>query len=989
MRSFKRRSKKIGLIALSILILVGMSSPIQASPEGYQEVDLPTMDGKVSPDLLPKGAKMDEKVEVIIQFEGEPVLKKFTEAKKQGNKLGKQVQKNHAKDLKSSKEKAKALITKKNGKVIDSFEKVYNGLYVQVERRALKDLSSLPEVTAIHSVKPVELHNDTSVPFIGAPNVWEKTVDGSNVTGEGITVAIIDTGIDYTHASFGGEGTVEAYESNNPAVVEEGTFPTAKVVGGWDFVGTEYDASSDDPEKRIPKPDADPLDENGHGTHVAATVAGLEVEGKVGHGVAPDALLYAYKVFGEGGSTGVTAQALEMAMDPNGDGDVSDHVDVVNMSLGSPYGHPEDPSAQAANLAVEAGVIVVASAGNSGDVPYITGSPAVADKAISVAASVDDGIVVGALDINSPEDIAGQYEAVEGAITTPLAETGEITNDVVYVGRGCLIDEFLDDPEGKIAMMDRGECSFTEKLQRALDAGAVAGIVANNAAGDPIVMGGDDVNIPGVMIHQSTGNNIKDALNDGETVNISLSDDIQVAKPELADTIADFSSKGPGRGDIGFKPEISAPGYSISSADVGAGDGATQKSGTSMAAPHVAGVAALLKQLRPDWNAEEIKSLMMNTSTTIADLDGEIYPLSRQGAGRVQADIAADTTSVAYPQAISLGYMPVSDEITIQKNEKVTITNKGDATKTYTVSWEDRFGTQSGAVNVDLPNNLTVKPGKSAKLKVDFSIDANEVGNDGLQEFDGYIVLTEENGESLRVPYQAVVEKMNRVQASSNNKSIKLKNKGEIDAITDFFVYGDEDATETGSHFDVKAVGARSESGVTEFVVTSESSWETPNMIEYNIYIDNDMDGEEDHILFNIDLGTYSGVDPTGEQVSVLYDLETETMTPLYYITLGGSYNDNYMGLPVSNSIAGIDGEFQYRVESFNNLTSDFDMNDSGWIKYEPSVEFEELSVEVPAHSKVDVGYNLDSGKERVLVISNSESPYKILNLNNKSKGKK
>ncbi|RPF52172.1 S8 family peptidase [Aquisalibacillus elongatus] len=992
MRSFKKRSKKIGLVALSILLLAGMSSPIQASQANFTPVDAPALDGKISSELLPRGAKMDELVEVIVEFEGDPVLKKFTEAKGKGKKLGKQAQKNHAKGLSNAKKNAEQVIAQNNGQVIDSFEKVYNGLYAQVERGALNELSELAEVTSIHSVKPVELHNDTSVPYIGAPEVWEKLdEEGREVTGEGISVAVIDTGIDYTHASFAGEGTVEAYESNDPDVVEEGTFPTAKVVGGWDFVGTDYDASSDDPEIRIPKPDADPLDEHGHGTHVGATVAGIEVDSKVGKGVAPDAELYAYKVFGEGGSTAVTAQALEMAMDPNGDGDVSDHVDVVNMSLGSPYGHPNDPSAEAADLAVDAGVIVVASAGNSGDVPYITGSPAVAEKAISVAASIDDGIVVGAIDVNSPESIAGQFEAVEGAITTPLSETGDITNNVVYVGRGCEVDEYLDDPTGKVAMMDRGECSFTEKLQRALDHGAVAGIVANNGSGDPIVMGGDPVDIAGVMIHQSTGNSIKDALENGEDVSVTLSPDIQVAKPELADTIADFSSKGPGRGDIGFKPEISAPGYAISSAAVGSGDGATQMSGTSMAAPHVAGVAALLKQLRPDWNSEEIKSLMMNTSTTIADLEGDIYPLSRQGAGRVQVDVAAETTSVAYPQALSLGYVPLEDETTLQKNEKITITNKGNDSKTYDVSWEDRYGSQSGALDVDLPNQLTVEAGKKSKLKVDFTIDANKVGTEGFQELDGYVVLESDSGETLRVPYQAVVEKLSRVDANSNNESIKLKNKGELDSQVDFFTFGDEDAADTGTHYDLRGVGARSfDEGVTEFVLTSESTWESPTMIEYDIYIDNDMDGVEDAILFNSDLGTLSGVDPTGDQVSVIYDLASGTMTPLYYIELGGSYNDNYTALPVLNSYAGIDGEFQYQAVAFDTLTESFDDNDGGWIKHDPnnkSFEMDETTVTVPAYSHQNVSVSVDD-REQVLMIENALNPYSILDVNSAGKGK-
>jgi subtilisin family serine protease len=189
------------------------------------------------------------------------------------------------------------------------------------------------------------------VPFIGAPAAWQL---GPGL-GKGVSIGIIDTGIDYLHADFGGPGRASDYNGNNRNVVESGTFPTARVVGGRDFVGDGYNASSGDSAARTPNPDPDPLDCGGHGTHVAATaggsgvllsgatysgpyVAGLDpAQFLVGPGVAPRARLYALKVFGCTGSTALVASALEWAADPNGDGSTADRLDVVNLSLGCDY----------------------------------------------------------------------------------------------------------------------------------------------------------------------------------------------------------------------------------------------------------------------------------------------------------------------------------------------------------------------------------------------------------------------------------------------------------------------------------------------------------------------------------------------------------------------------------------------------------------------------------------------------------------------------
>ena len=217
-------------------------------------------------------------------------------------------------------------------------------------------------------------------------------------------VAIIDTGLDYYHADFGGSGDPTDYTNADPTTLADGGFPTAKVAGGYDFAGDGYDATGENGSV-TPVPDPDPLDcgpaggGDGHGTHVAGTAAGEGVladgstftgpynastiaghSWKVGPGVAPQATLYSFKVFGCQGSTDLTVDAINAA--------VAAGVDVINMSLGSPLGEPspDDPSSVASDNAVKAGVVVIASAGNSGPNAYVHGSPAAATGVISAAA---------------------------------------------------------------------------------------------------------------------------------------------------------------------------------------------------------------------------------------------------------------------------------------------------------------------------------------------------------------------------------------------------------------------------------------------------------------------------------------------------------------------------------------------------------------------------------------------------------------------------
>ena len=292
------------------------------------------------------------------------------------------------------------------GDVVYRYSRLVNGFSAAMTPAAAQATARRSDVASVQPVNVVIRQNETSVPFIGATEVWEQL----GVRGQGMRVAVVDTGIDYTHADFGGPGTVEAYEQNDPNFIERGTFPTDKVIGGYDFVGGNYSVVDDDTSNDIPRPDFDPLDRDGHGTHVAGTCCGSGVPGSVGRGVAPRAKLYAFKVWDVGNSTDdVLVAAYERAVDPNRDGDTSDKVDVLQFSGGVDYGTLNSVEAVAAQRVVDLGTVFVASAGNSGNQAaggsaYIVGTPASARGVIAVAASIDE-LLAQTITVNSPPGI--------------------------------------------------------------------------------------------------------------------------------------------------------------------------------------------------------------------------------------------------------------------------------------------------------------------------------------------------------------------------------------------------------------------------------------------------------------------------------------------------------------------------------------------------------------------------------------------------------
>ena len=374
---------------------------------------------------------------VFAELAGEPAADVASRLRAQGLAKGKIAKATRARiaEIAVQQEALAARLGQVGGVVEGRFSRLANALKIRLPLAQVERLRRLDGVVDVRPVAQFHPLTSTSVPFIGTTKVWNR--GKLSATGKGVRIGIIDSGIDYNHAMFGGSGDVADYTKNNPARVEPGTFPTEKVVGGYDFAGDEYDGT------QTPRPDSDPLDceENNHGSHVAGIAAGMGVltngvpysggygeelnmdKFLIGPGVAPEAKLYALKVFGCKGTTGLSVDAMEWAADPDADGDLSDRLDVVNLSLGNSYTHPEFENNAAARL-FKLGCIVVRAAGNSGNNFYAL--MAYDDSEITVANSMDDGIENNSIEVTDPPVVRDYYEAVEAAFTKKLKDAGEI-----------------------------------------------------------------------------------------------------------------------------------------------------------------------------------------------------------------------------------------------------------------------------------------------------------------------------------------------------------------------------------------------------------------------------------------------------------------------------------------------------------------------------------------------------------------------------------
>ena len=576
------------------------------------------------------------------------------------------------------------------------FRRVLNGFSIEGERRHIEALKSRLPVASYSKVQAYTSMIDQSVPFIGGDEIRGIFDDNhQRLTGKGVKVGVIDTGIDYYHADL-----QKAYK------------------GGKDLVDF----------------DDDPMETKGslmqstlHGTHVAGIIA---ANGKI-KGVAPEVDLYAYRALGPGGagSTETVIAAIEEA--------VADKMDIINLSLGNNVNGPDLPITLALNKAVELGVTAVVSNGNSGPKAWTVGSPGTSDKAISVGAS-SPPIRLPFLQVGLGAHLKEiPLQQVNGA---PLWKFSMFEN-VVDGGKGTKSE--LEDVKGKLVLIERGGMSIETKIKNAKETGAKGVILYNNGKGVFMPFLTKFINIPVVTISKDDGEYLREYMHEKSIVSV------KTIWLEKKDSIASFSSRGPVTVSWEIKPDILAPGVAIDSTVPG---GYLSLHGTSMAAPHIAGAAALLKQAHPEWKPEQIKSALMTTAKRVRNERGEYYKTFEQGAGRVQMHKAVKADTFFTPSSLTFGLYEKQDGESKHVKE-LSVENRSQQTRHYSLMIpKDEQG-----LNWKLPLSFSLKPNEKKTIQISLAVNTTKLKK-GI--YDGYLQVNE-GSKVMHIPYLYMKEEPN------------------------------------------------------------------------------------------------------------------------------------------------------------------------------------------------------------------------------------
>ncbi|MBW5469133.1 S8 family serine peptidase [Brevibacillus formosus] len=755
------------------------------------EVEIGSEISKISPLLNTSSSK---NVSVIIELQSEPsITAKHSEGSESSvRSLQAKVEEEQESFLDEAKDNKVKL------KVKRKFEHVFNGMEVTVSADELEELAELPQVKRIYQNTYYELPQIDAVSEKASSTKWDQAplqqigvldMWKEGLTGKGLKVGVIDTGVDYKHPDL-----KDAYK------------------GGYDSFDNDKD-----PYEEAPIPVEDDRDGKGyegssHGTHVSGTIVGRaknktsDVQVK---GVAYGADLYVYRVLGrEGGSSAQVIDGIEKA--------VKDGMDVINLSLGAAMEKNSDsPDAIAVNNAVLSGVITVVSGGNSADDErgrhyYTAGSPSGARLPITVAA-VDSPTVQ--YDSSATSSFGANYEFPVMAWQVRKDNFASIIGTkplpVVYANLGSRSDFEKANVKGKVALVSRGTLGFTEKIENARKAGAVAIVVfnGNDADGDGVadldirdregyvntILGDQIEAIPTFDMKGLEGRTLaKELLADPEkakTLTFTFSGNYPSTN-DPGDRIASFSSRGPIMGDdYSIKPNLAAPGVAVLSSypswsklipNAKYDKAYARLNGTSMAAPHVSGLALLLKQAHPDWTPADIKAALANTSKPLYSPDGTLYDVYSQGAGRVNGYAASKTPAVLttveqltilgedfepktipyYADNVSFGLLKAGSN-TVTKTLQLKNLSKKDVSYDAKVIMHpsvttDPYKPDSKTPDVDDINveisddSISAKKGDETTFELSLTVDSD--AKDGVYE--GEVLLKGEKGNpDLRLPF--------------------------------------------------------------------------------------------------------------------------------------------------------------------------------------------------------------------------------------------
>ncbi|UPM55429.1 S8 family serine peptidase [Gottfriedia acidiceleris] len=724
----------------------------------------------------------DKPISVIVEFETKPSKIAMLESQLQGESLtsssaNQLVEESHE----NFKNDASKILKQKQYKIKRTYKTSFNGVSMTLPANQVKSLLKSTTVKAVwsdsevHIDPPVDMKDNatnvsndssnmpSSMPFLGIDKLHEE-----GYTGKGVKVGIIDTGIDYNHPDL-----KDAYK------------------GGYDFVDNDSDPMETTYDDWVKA--GKPFGGSGtyyteHGTHVSGTIAarGKNNSPNALVGVAPDADLYMYRALGPYGSG--TLDAIMAGIDKA----VQDGMDVINLSLGTNYNDPLFVTSVAINNAVLQGVTAVVAAGNAGPNSYTVGSPGAAALALTVGASDVRTTVLqpkGTLHTSIGDLPASQMEINAENFDNPISGFKGQSLPIVDVGKGLETDFANKNVAGKIVLTNIYYANVSTKIATAKKYGAKAVILYDpdqtyTSLGS---LGKSPNYLPTFFIPKQEGNAIYNQLKQSGEASFTFDDVKEVVSSE-GDHLASFSSKGPTKVTYDIKPEITAPGVQILSTVPSYINGPNyignynyayqQLSGTSMATPHVSGIAALLLQKNPDYTPADIKTILMNTADPLKDS----YSVYEVGAGRVdpyeaihsdaEVQVSDETPMIRNGKekqikektgAISFGTVAPSGQ-NVGDKRTLTIYNNSKQAKTFDVKvafQKDRLGSKDADANgVGIVTDKTIKVNAASKKQSVVSIFIPKTA--ALGTYEGYITYTNQSNpdEVYQVPFAVrLVEK--------------------------------------------------------------------------------------------------------------------------------------------------------------------------------------------------------------------------------------